>query len=486
MSANELDKIKFGTDGWRGIIGFDFNLSNLSRVVVAACQELNYQYYEETNSKKILIGYDRRFMAKEFANEIASFVKGCGFEPILSKSYTPTPSCSFYVRKFKFLGSLVITASHNPYNWLGLKIKSFNGCSVDESFTKEVEKRLILGNSIERVEGKFEKVDIKKFHLDHIKSNFDIDFITNNLKKMNLNIFVDSMHGSASNCISQIFDDYDSKIFTEIRADYNPSFGGNPPEPLLKYLENLTETLTINSKKGIKTLGIIFDGDGDRIAVIDEKGRFCSTQDLLPFFIDYLGEKNNNLYPVLKTVSGSDIISNIAKNQNREVLELPVGFKYIAKKMINEKIFIGGEESGGVGFGDFMPERDALYAAMILLKGIAEKSRYLYEKLDEIQENFGPSFYRRIDIKFPNQSEKEILEKFINNNIPSNICGNKIISISNIDGLKLRMDNNFWLLFRFSGTEPLLRLYCEAKSEHDVNEVLEWSQKFIQTLKNKK
>jgi len=486
LSANELDKIKFGTDGWRGIIGFDFNLSNLSRVVVAACQELNYQYYEETNSKKILIGYDRRFMAKEFANEIASFVKGCGFEPILSKSYTPTPSCSFYVRKFKFLGSLVITASHNPYNWLGLKIKSFNGCSVDESFTKEVEKRLILGNSIERVEGKFEKVDIKKFHLDHIKSNFDIDFITNNLKKMNLNIFVDSMHGSASNCISQIFDDYDSKIFTEIRADYNPSFGGNPPEPLLKYLENLTETLTINSKKGIKTLGIIFDGDGDRIAVIDEKGRFCSTQDLLPFFIDYLGEKNNNLYPVLKTVSGSDIISNIAKNQNREVLELPVGFKYIAKKMINEKIFIGGEESGGVGFGDFMPERDALYAAMILLKGIAEKSRYLYEKLDEIQENFGPSFYRRIDIKFPNQSEKEILEKFINNNIPSNICGNKIISISNIDGLKLRMDNNFWLLFRFSGTEPLLRLYCEAKSEHDVNEVLEWSQKFIQTLKNKK
>ena len=484
MSSNELDEIKFGTDGWRGIIGFDFNLSNLSRVVVASCQELYYQYFEETNSKKILIGYDRRFMANEFAKEIASFVKGCGFEPILSTSYVPTPSCSLYAKKFMFLGCLVITASHNPYNWLGLKIKSFKGCSVDESFTKEVEKRLLLGNSIERLEGAYEKVDIKKFHLDQIKSNFNIDFIANNLKKMNLHIFVDSMHGSAANCLSQIFEGYDSKIFTEIRADYDPLFGGNPPEPLLKYLDNLTETLTKTSKNGIKTLGIIFDGDGDRIAVIDEKGRFCSTQVLLPFFISYLGEKNKNLYPVLKTVSGSDIISNIAKNQNREVFELPVGFKYIAKKMIKEKIFIGGEESGGVGFGDFMPERDALYAAMILLNGIAEKSKYLYETLDQIQENFGPSFYRRIDVKFPNQSEKEILEKYIKNNIPSKICGYSIKSVSNIDGIKLRMDNNFWLLFRFSGTEPLLRLYCEAKSENDLNEVLEWSQKYINKVKN--
>ena len=484
MSSNELDEIKFGTDGWRGIIGFDFNLSNLSRVVVASCQELYYQYFEETNSKKILIGYDRRFMANEFAKEIASFVKGCGFEPILSTSYVPTPSCSLYAKKFMFLGCLVITASHNPYNWLGLKIKSFKGCSVDESFTKEVEKRLLLGNSIERLEGAYEKVDIKKFHLDQIKSNFNIDFIANNLKKMNLHIFVDSMHGSAANCLSQIFEGYDSKIFTEIRADYDPLFGGNPPEPLLKYLDNLTETLTRASKNGIKTLGIIFDGDGDRIAVIDEKGRFCSTQVLLPFFISYLGEKNKNLYPVLKTVSGSDIISNIAKNQDREVFELPVGFKYIAKKMIKEKIFIGGEESGGVGFGDFMPERDALYAAMILLNGIAEKSKYLYETLDQIQENFGPSFYRRIDVKFPNQSEKEILEKYIKNNIPSKICGYSIKSVSNIDGIKLRMDNNFWLLFRFSGTEPLLRLYCEAKSENDLNEVLEWSQKYINKVKN--
>ena len=485
MSVDTLDNIKFGTDGWRGIIGFDFNLSNLSRVVVASCQELHYQYFKEVNSKKILIGYDRRFMASDFAKQIVPFVKGCGLEPILSNSYVTTPSCSFYAKEMKCLGALVITASHNPYNWLGLKIKNFYGCSVDESFTTAIEKRLLLGNAVERIEGSYQIVDVKNFHLEKIKSLFDIDFISNSLKKMNMRIFVDSMHGSAAKCICEIFNCNDLKIVKGIREDSDPFFGGNPPEPLLNYLDNLNQILVRNSENGVKTLGIIFDGDGDRIAAIDEKGRYCSTQDLLPYFISYLGKINNNSYPVIKTVSGSDIITNISKEQNRKVLELPVGFKYIAKKMIKEKIFLGGEESGGIGFGSFMPERDALYATMILLNGIAAKSQYLSETLDEIKENYGPSFYRRIDIKFPNHSEKNYFEKFILNNIPEKINGYKIICISKIDGIKFRFGNNFWLLFRFSGTEPLLRLYCEAPSQSYLNEVLEWSQKFINLAINK-
>ena len=485
MLTDKLDNIKFGTDGWRGIIGFEFNLSNLSRVVVASCQELHYQYYKEVNSKKILIGYDRRFMATEFAKQIVPFVKGCGFEPILSSNYVTTPSCSFYVKEMKLLGALVITASHNPYNWLGLKIKSFEGCSVDESFTSEIEKRLKLGNAIEKIEGSYEIADIKKFHLDKIKSIFDIDFISDSLKKMNMRIYVDSMHGSAAKCISEIFDCNHLEVVTEIRGDKDPFFGGNPPEPLLNYLDNLTEILIKNSKNGVKTLGIIFDGDGDRIAVIDEKGRYCSTQDLLPYFISYLGGINNNHYPVLKTVSGSDIIRNISEGQNREVFELPVGFKYIAQKMIKEKIFIGGEESGGVGFGNFMPERDALYAAMTLLNGISEKSEYLFETLDQIQEDFGPSFYKRIDIKFSSKSEKTHLEDFINNNIPKEINDHKILTITKIDGMKFRINKNFWFLFRFSGTEPLLRLYCEAPSQSYLDEVLEWSHNFINFARKK-
>ena len=479
MSVDTSDYIKFGTDGWRGIIGFDFNLSNLSRVVVASCQELNYQYHKEVNSKKILIGYDRRFMADEFAKKIVPFVKGCGFEPVLSSSYVTTPSCSFYAKEMNFLGALVITASHNPFNWLGLKIKNFKGCSVDESFTGGIEKRLELGNVIEKIEGSYEIADVKKLHLEKIKSFFDIDFISRSLKKMNLKIFIDSMHGSAAKCIEEIFDCNDIEVIQEIRDNADPLFGGNPPEPLINYLENLTERLASNQKNGVKTLGIVFDGDGDRIAAIDEKGRYCTTQDLLPYFINYLGQKNNNSYPVIKTLSGSDIIRNISEAQSREVLEVPVGFKYIAEKMINQKIFIGGEESGGVGFGNFMPERDALFSAMILLNGIAEQSQYLFETLDQIQADFGPSFYRRIDISFSNESKKNYLQEFILNNIPEMINDHKILSISKIDGIKLRMNKNFWLLFRFSGTEPLLRLYCEAPSQSYLDEVLEWSQEFI-------
>ena len=199
----------------------------------------------------------------------------------------------------------------------------------------------------------------------------------------------------------------------------------------------------------------------------------------MPYFIDYLGLKNKTSDPVLKTVSGSDIITNISKKQNRKVIELPVGFKFIAEKMINEQIFIGGEESGGIGFGEYLPERDGLYAAMTLLNGIAEQSRYLFESLDQIQKEFGPSFYERIDIPFTNNNKKNNLKKFIINNIPNDICDYLVKNVSMTDGIKIRLENNFWILFRFSGTEPLLRLYCEAPSKDLLDKTLKWSKEFI-------
>tara|TARA_Y100001968_G_scaffold38615_1_gene29475 strand:+ start:15473 stop:16927 length:1455 start_codon:yes stop_codon:yes gene_type:complete len=471
--------INFGTDGWRGIIGIDFNLQNLSKVVAAACQELNYQYFDFVKTKKILIGYDRRFMASEYADEIIPVVLGSGFEPVKTSTYVTTPSCSLYAREFNFLGALIITASHNPYNWLGLKIKSFQGCSVDESFTIKVQQRIKLGNKVKTLQGHYEKVNVKEFHLEKIKSQFNIQFILDKLNAMNIKVFIDSMHGSSAKSIQKLFNNRENNIVQGIRENRDPYFGGNPPEPLFKYLDYLIQVLKENSKDGNKTLGIIFDGDGDRIAVIDELGRYCSTQLLLPYFINYLGNKNNNYFPVLKTVSGSDIIKKISEQQNREVFELPVGFKYIAEKMIKENIFIGGEESGGVGFGSYLPERDALYAAMILLNGIADQSKYLYQSLDEIDEKYGPSVYDRVDMKFTNELEKSNLRKYITENIPKKICGKEVINISTIDGIKLRISDNYWILFRFSGTEPLLRLYCEAPTEKLLDKTLLWCKDFI-------
>ena len=471
--------IKFGTDGWRGIIGLDFNMSNLIKVAVASCQELEYQYFSKVKSKKILIGFDRRFMADYFAKSMISYINSCGLECILSSSYVTTPSCSLYVKEMNLLGALVITASHNPYNWLGLKIKNFQGCSVNQSFTKAVEKRIELQNIVEPKNFNYEEIDIRKFYLEKIASKFNTNFILNKLKEMKIRVFFDSMHGSASNSLNILFRGNGSDIIHGIRENNDPYFGGNPPEPLEKFIDDLKKILKQEAIEDTKTLGIVFDGDGDRIAVIDEMGRYCSTQVLLPYFINYLGSKNKNSKPVLKTVSGSDIISNISKKQNRKVTELPVGFKFIAERMVNEKIFLGGEESGGVGFGEFLPERDGLFAAMTLLNGITEQSKYLYESLDEIQKEFGPSFYKRIDVPFTDNNKKNNLREFIINNIPNDICNYLVINVSKTDGIKLRLDNNFWLLFRFSGTEPLLRLYCEAPSKDLLDKTLEWSKEFI-------
>jgi len=479
LNQNLSSSIQFGTDGWRGVIGFDFNMANLVQVVVASSQELNFQYFNKVKTNKILIGFDRRFMAEYFAKSIIPYINACGLKPILSSECVTTPSCSLYVKEKNLLGSLIITASHNPHNWLGLKIKNFRGSSVNESFTKAVEERIQLQNKLEPGSLDYEEINIKKFYLDKISSKFDIGFILKKLKEMRIKVFFDSMHGSAANSIDYLFNDNSSNIIRGIRENNDPYFGGNPPEPLIQYLDLLKDTLKCEAKEGWKTLGIVFDGDGDRIAVIDEMGRYCSTQALLPYFINFLGKKNNNLYPVLKTVSGSDIIANIAKKQNREVFELPVGFKYIAERMINENIFIGGEESGGVGFGNFLPERDGLFAAMVLLNGIAEQSQYLCESLDEIQNEFGPSFYDRVDICFQDNNKKNVLKDFILKNIPNKIGDHFIIKVSNIDGIKLRLENNYWILFRFSGTEPLLRLYCEAPSKHLLEKSLKWSKEFI-------
>ena len=479
LEEDLLNEIHFGTDGWRGIIGLDFTYHNLNQVAAAASKELFFRYFNEVMTKKILIGYDRRFMADEFAESIIPIINGCGFEPVITSSYVTTPSCSLFAREFDFLGALIITASHNPFNWLGLKIKSFKGCSVDESFTKAVMQRILLGNHDEPSFISCKKVDVKKFHLEKIRSMFDEDYILKRLDEMRLRVFIDFMHGSASNSIEKLFRNKAGITISGIRENNDPYFGGNPPEPLNNYLDQLNFILKDKAADGMKTLGIIFDGDGDRIAVIDEKGRYCSSQVLLPYLIHNLGKKDLKLEPVLKTVSGSDLIMKISQDQNRKVFELPVGFKHIAKRMINEPIFIGGEESGGIGFGDFLPERDALYTSMILLKEIAEQSKYLCDSLDDIQREYGPSFYDRIDIKLNNIEERNLLESYLLKNLPNEICGYPVSEIIKLDGIKFRFDYNFWLLFRFSGTEPLMRIYCEATSEEKLNNLLGWGKEFI-------
>ena len=471
------EKISFGTDGWRGILGVDFTLERLLKVAAAAAQEL--AYVKEKKNNKIIIGYDRRFLAEEMAEAVASAVRGVDLVPLLASSSVPTPSCSWGVVEENALGALVITASHNPCEWLGLKIKGPFGGSVDSSFTDSVQKRIDAGGISIPIEGSTERIDFRKQHLLGISQKFDIPAISNGLKRLGVKIFVDPMYGSASGCMTEVFGSNGNGLIYEIRTNKDPCFGGNPPEPMKPYLVQVIKEVQDSFRDGQLSIGLVFDGDGDRIAAIDEKGRYCNTQLLMPVLIDHLARVKNMAGCVVKTVSGSDLMRLVAEDLGREVLEKPVGFKYIAEEMLSREVLIGGEESGGVGFGHHLPERDALFTALLLLESIVADSKCLGEKIDSFHARFGKSHFERIDLTLKDMEMRRNLEKILQNKTPSSIGNKQVLEVISTDGIKLVIDKSHWLMFRFSGTEPLLRIYCEAPSCEEVTSTLYYAKQLI-------
>ncbi len=474
--------LHFGTDGWRGVIGVDVTLERVLLVASAAVRELEYRAPLDLKSRQVIIGYDRRFLAPEFAEVIASAVRGCELEPLVTTSALPTPACSWAVRKHQALGALVVTASHNPPEWLGIKIKAPWGGSVEGDFTEAVEKRLAAGGIGVPIEGVSQKFDGRKEHLDDLRKKFDISALRSGLESMGVKVIIDPMHGSAAGCIGEIFDCTNTNLFKEIRSNRDPLFGGTPPEPLEPYVAELIKEVSQCSANGQPAMGLIFDGDGDRIAAIDEKGRFCSTQLLMPLLIDHLASVNKTPGCVIKTVSGSDLMSIVSKALGLEVLELKVGFKFIAAEMLSKNVLIGGEESGGIGFGGHLPERDALFTSLLLLEAITQGGVLLGERLDDLKKIYGDSYYDRVDIRLKDLDARRRLEAFLNSKPPSFVAGQRVKEVVSIDGIKLRIDRLHWLMFRFSGTEPLLRIYCEAPTKKEVDLALNWAKELAQKV----
>tara|TARA_Y100001968_G_scaffold105512_1_gene95417 strand:+ start:2133 stop:3596 length:1464 start_codon:yes stop_codon:yes gene_type:complete len=472
--------VSFGTDGWRGVLGVDFTLERLLNVAIASAQELCYRAPAELDSRKIIIGYDRRFLASEMAEAVAAAVRGCDLEPLLADSPVPTPACSWAVVNNYALGALVVTASHNPPEWLGLKIKGPLGGSVEADFTKAVETRLSAGGVTIPREGLTDRFDCRNEHINGLRKQFDISAIIRGLKEIGLKLIIDPMHGSAAGCIGDLFgEEGKDGLITEIHSEQDPLFGGNPPEPLAKYTNQLIEMVKASGKSGKPALGLVFDGDGDRIAAIAERGRYCSTQLLMPLLIDHLARVNKSPGCVIKTVSGCDLMRLVAESHGREVLELPVGFKYIAKEMLVRDVLIGGEESGGIGFGSHIPERDALFTSLVLLEAIAKAKKPLGEKLNELQQRFGQIYFDRIDVFLENMEVRQKFENCFKSSPPQAVLDKPIREVISIDGIKLRLGDKHWLMFRFSGTEPLLRIYCEAPSKEEIRKTLDWAQEFL-------
>lgn len=473
--------IRFGTDGWRGILGVDITVERLLPVAAAAAQELAYQAPEGLKSRTVVIGYDRRFLAPELAEAIAAAVRGAGLDPLLTSTPVPTPACSWAVVQRQALGALVITASHNPPEWLGLKIKGPFGGSVEGDFTAAVEQRLAAGGLSIPVAGDLPRFDARGEHLQGLRNKLNLSAITQGLSSMGLKVIVDPMHGSAAGCVQDLLGPEAEGIVTEIRSSRDPLFGGCPPEPLAPHLEQLIAAVQTSTQAGQPAVGLVFDGDGDRIAAVDETGCFCSTQQLMPLLIDHLAGSRALPGTVVKTVSGSDLMRLVAEDLGRTVLELPVGFKYIAAEMLSGEVLIGGEESGGVGFGMHLPERDALFAAMLVLEALVDGGKPLGKRLEALRNRCGGAcHYDRLDLRLPDMDARRRLEALLGEQPPQTVAGVAVQEVITTDGVKLRLGPSHWLMLRFSGTEPLLRLYCEAPDAERVAEVLAWARSFAE------
>ncbi|MCP9849608.1 phosphoglucomutase/phosphomannomutase family protein [Cyanobium sp. Morenito 9A2] len=468
----EPSPIAFGTDGWRGILGVDITMERLLSVAAAAARELEHSAPEGLVSREVVIGYDRRFLAPEFAAAIAAAVRGADLEPVLTDTAVPTPACSWAVVERGALGALVITASHNPPEWLGLKIKGHFGGSVEGDFTARVERRLAAGGITVPIEGDTPLIDGWGGYLDGLRRQVDTASLATGLAAMGLQVIVDPMHGSAAGGMGALL----GEGITEIRSQRDPLFGGHPPEPLAPYLQELIARVKASTASGQPAVGIVFDGDGDRIAAIDEHGRYCSTQLLMPLLIDHLARARQLSGSVIKTVSGSDLMAAVAEDLGRAVIEKPVGFKYIASEMLAGEVLIGGEESGGVGFGIHLPERDALFAALLVVEALVEGDLPLGARLDALQSRCGgASCYDRLDLRLKDMASRARLERQLAEAPPADVAGAPVLEVIRTDGVKMRLGPSHWLMLRFSGTEPLLRLYCEAPDAERVAAVLAWA-----------
>jgi phosphomannomutase len=474
------NSIKFGTDGWRGVIGDEFTFERLALVAPVAAQVLYNTYFPTVGSRTIIVGYDRRFMAEEFARVVTDAVKAVGFDVLLSETFAPTPAFSWAAKELNALGALVITASHNPGAYLGLKVKGAFGGSVPPEVTKEIESLLSVGVATTANPGKEEQFNPWPSYTQALEGKVNIGKIKQAIASGKLTVFADVMHGAAAGGLGRLL----GEQVREINSERDPLFGGGAPEPLPKYLAKLFTVINKHRETSNSDLavGLVFDGDCDRIAAVDKDANFLSSQILIPILIDHLTKRRNFTGEIVKTVSGSDLIPRVAALHNLSVFETAVGYKYIADRMLAAPVLLGGEESGGIGYGSHIPERDALLSALYVLEAIVESGLDLGEYYRHLQQqtNF-TSAYDRIDLPLASMAVRGRLLQQLQAQPLTEIAGKKVIDCQTIDGYKFRLIDDSWLMIRFSGTEPVLRLYCEAATIEQVNQTLTWAKTWAES-----
>jgi phosphomannomutase len=475
-AAAEPTRIVFGTDGWRARVAEDFTFENVRRCAQAVSQ---YVVERGEQSKGVVIAFDRRFVSEHFAAAAAEVVLAHDIAVALAFEPVPTQMSSFEVVQRKSAAGIVITASHNPWTDNGFKVKSPTGAAGGPEMLSAIERFLAAdgGRPIPRrpladaeAAGMLERFDPYAGYAEFIRPNLDMD----RLKAADMSILVEPLYGSGSGWIPRLLAGGKIRV-TEVHSERNPYFGGVNPEPIPP---NVNESLARLAGGGFD-LGLLLDGDADRCGLADERGTFISTLQVFGLLMYYLAEHRGLRAPVVKTVNETSMAERLGERYGIAVHEVPVGFKYIGPKMIETGAMMGGEESGGFGFGMHLPERDGIFADLMLLDLFVREraaGRWPASKaIAHLHEIAGPSSYRRIDVHFPPAiypSLKTRLLAELPERAPRDLAGRPVVrtqTLSTNDGFKFFADDGSWLLIRFSGTEPLVRVYTEAATAAAVD-----------------
>ncbi len=483
--------IHFGTDGWRAVISDTFTYGNLRMVAQAIADAVASEHWDKSGNggkvpdpKKIIIGFDTRFLSDRYAGEFARVLTANGFTVLLAQSDAPTPSISFSVKHLQAIAGIMITASHNAPRYNGVKLKgAFGGSALPEQ-CRRVE--VYINDNEERARGPnlmdFEQARkaglIQKFnplpaYFEHLRSLIRTDVIADEPQRF----IVDSMYGSGRGVIKAFLQGTGCEV-AEIRSEMNPGFGGVHPEPIAKYLGPLATAIS----SGMGNFGICTDGDADRIGAMDERGNFVDPHKIMALALKYLVEERGMSGAVVRTVSTTRMIDRLAERYGLKLYETPVGFNHIADYMMTEDILIGGEESGGISFKGHIPEGDGPAMGLLLVEMIAAGKKTLYEMVNELLEEVGPAYYERNDLRLNRPVAKTEMTEYLTKQAPAEIGGEKVKEIGTRDGVKYILSDDSWLLIRPSGTEPVLRVYAEGRSQEIVKHLLGYGEKVANTV----
>lgn len=474
-SANEtpMTQIKFGTDGWRGLIAEDFTFENVRRVAAAIA---SYILKHEEPKNGIIIGYDTRFLSGRAAREAAEVIARAGIPVRLADDYVPTPAVSYNVKHMGAAGGVMITSSHNPWNWNGVKFKAKFGGSATPAIMKSIEGYLNAEVPSGRQPAGVEEVDLKTNYVKAITKFADLDLV----RGANFKFAIDSMYGSGRTVLPNIFDEHGIR-YIAIRQEVNPLFPGINPEPILPHLAQLQQTVV----KEQCYAGLATDGDADRIGAVAEDGSFVDSHKCMSVLLNWLLLRKKWPGDVVRAFNTTGMLDRIAAKHGRKLYETSIGFKYIADLMMENEILIGGEESGGIGYGRFLPERDGVLNALLLANVMAEEGKPLGHLVSDLQREFGSHYYGRRDLHISDEVKNDAIRRAADPQMKK-VGTHSIQRKENRDGIKCYLDApkegngaDPWVLFRASGTERLLRCYAEAATPELVEDILEHGERFV-------